>query len=101
MSLFGYTFDKEGKARIAAYEAELAANASDEDWLSEAEEESKKEDIMVKITVRASGKCHPAWLDTRNNWVMVACHCPNSQNGRLAATSKKVADGWDKVTCCS
>lgn len=35
MALFGQTFDTAGKARIAAYEAELQANASTDDWLAD------------------------------------------------------------------
>lgn len=39
MALFNRIMDNQAKARIAAYEAELQANASDIDWLAEVEED--------------------------------------------------------------
>lgn len=39
MTLFNRTMDNAAKARIAAYEAELQANAVDVDWLTEVAED--------------------------------------------------------------
>ena len=85
------TYDTEAKARIAAYEAELQANASDVNWLADTQE---------KITVRAGGKAHPAWMHSRYG-LTVACSCPGSKNGTLNNTARKVADGWEKANCCN
>lgn len=39
MALFNRTMDNAAKARIAAYEAELQANAVDVDWMADTEEQ--------------------------------------------------------------
>lgn len=51
-----------------------------------------------KITVRASGKCHPA-LDFGYGQPMIVCSCPGSKNGSLANRATKVADGHDSANC--
>ena len=50
------------------------------------------------ITVRASGKCHPAVVHPIYG-VIIKCSCPGSKNGSMALTARKVADGWEKVNC--
>lgn len=91
MSLFNHTFNAAAKARIAAYEAELQATASDENWMVE-------KDSEVQITVRGAGKCHPATFHSRYG-VIINCCCPGSQNGSLVHRVTKVADGWERVNC--
>lgn len=51
----------------------------------------------AKVTVRASGKCHPATQDAHG--FVLACSCPGSQSGRLAKSCVKVAEGWDAANC--
>lgn len=55
-------------------------------------------DTQEKVTVRANGKAHRALMHSRYG-LMIACRCPGSQNGRLAAVARKVADGWDAANC--
>lgn len=50
------------------------------------------------ITVRASGKCHPA-IEHPTYGIIVTCRCPGSQNGTLNNTARKVADGIEKANC--
>lgn len=95
MAIFNNTFNKAAKARIAAYEAELQANAVDVDWLAEVEEEK---DAEYPITVRGNGKCHPAIMHSRYGMI-ITCSCPGSQNGSLAHRVHKVCDGHEKVNC--
>lgn len=51
----------------------------------------------TRVTVRASGKCHPATQDSHG--FVLACSCPGSQSGRLAKSCVKVADGWEASNC--
>lgn len=57
-------------------------------------------DTQEKITIRANGKAHPAWMHSRYG-VMVACSCPGSQNGQLENRARKIADGWEAANCGS
>ena len=91
MSLFNHHFDTAAKQRIAAYEANLQANASEENWLLE-------KDTEVEITVRGRGKCHPAIQHSRYG-IILLCSCPGSQNGSLVHQVRKVADGHAHVNC--
>lgn len=50
-----------------------------------------------KVTIRASGKCHPAILV--DGYLMACCKCPGSNNGSLAAKATIIADGHEKVNC--
>ena len=94
MALFNRIMDNAAKARIAAYEAELQANAVDVDWLAEEE----KKDSEYPITVRGNGKCHPAIMHSRYG-LIITCSCPGSQNGSLAHSVRKVCGGHEKVNC--
>lgn len=58
-----------------------------------------KEERYQQITIRASGKCHPALFDTVTKTIAVVCNCPNSQNGQLAARGTKVGEGYKLVNC--
>ncbi len=55
------------------------------------------------VTVRASGKCHPAieyfGADGKSNGFIVICNCPGSKNGSLASSARKIADGHEAVNC--
>jgi hypothetical protein len=53
---------------------------------------------LKSITVRASGKCHPA-VQTESGFVILVCTCPGSKNGKLANVATKIADGHDKANC--
>ena len=55
-------------------------------------------DTQVKITIRANGKAHPAWMHNRYG-IIPACSCPGSQNGQMANRARKVADGWEASNC--
>lgn len=70
MALFSRTFDAAAKARIAAYEADLQSNASDENWLDEPElvvvidtgrADAKGRRIGFKIGSRTVDGKHYAW----------------------------------------
>ncbi len=52
----------------------------------------------TKITVRAAGKCHPA-IQFKDGGIMIVCRCPGSQNGSLANSARKIAEGHDAVNC--
>lgn len=53
MALFNRTMDNAAKARIAAYEAELQANAVDVDWLAEAEDKPATEADTIQQVYQA------------------------------------------------
>ena len=56
-----------------------------------------------KITVRAAGKAHPALqyftTEGKPNGFVLCCRCPGSQNGGLANSAVKVADGHSAANC--
>lgn len=88
MTLFNRTFDQAGKARIAAYEANLANQASTANWLVNEPEE---------VAVRASGKVHPA-IKFADGSIMVCCSCPGSRSGKLNNMAR-VVGSIDLVNC--
>ena len=51
-----------------------------------------------KITIRKSGKCHPA-IEYEDGGIMAVCTCPGSQNGSLANGSLKISEGHEQVNC--
>lgn len=55
-----------------------------------------------KVTVRANGKCHPAfanYYDGKFAGYQLLCSCPGSKNGHLANKCTFVADGFDAKNC--
>ena len=62
MTLFNRTMDDTAKARIAAYEAELQANAVNVDWLAEAKPATEAD---------ALGQVYQALLDNQEGGGMV------------------------------
>lgn len=55
------------------------------------------------VTIRASGKTHPAmeWIDEDGRSVSFTCccRCPGSQNGSLANSARKIAEGHEAANC--
>lgn len=54
--------------------------------------------MMTRITVRGTGKCHPALVD-ENGYVMLACSCPGANSGRMKNRTRKIANGWECANC--
>lgn len=55
------------------------------------------ENEMTKVTFRKTGKCHRGLV--RDGWLVAACSCPGSQNGKLTNGAQIICEGWDKATC--
>jgi hypothetical protein len=57
----------------------------------------------VKVTVRANGKSHPAIelfdANGKSTGYIVCCRCPGSQNGSLANSARKIAEGHEASNC--
>lgn len=55
----------------------------------------------IQVTFRKRGKAHRGLFmtDDRGRYLVAACSCPGSQNGRLTKGAQIVCYGWDKSNC--
>jgi hypothetical protein len=82
----------------------LQTNAKEIETMKKLEMSANKSDwdnpeMGYKVTVRASGKCHPAFIRPDRPYTWIVCHCPGSQNGRLEKQCSVVSKGWKDVNC--